>query len=96
MLIPQFSIRWLFAVTTVAAVIFSIVALGVHGQRWAEAVSVGLLALAILIGFYGLMFFLVWLFSLAAGRRRQSGGVSPFSTAGAEPEIAAGSRGDSR
>ncbi|NLY00578.1 MAG: hypothetical protein GXY83_31160 [Rhodopirellula sp.] len=89
MLIPQFSIRWLLAVTAVAAVIFSVVALGVRGEHWAASVSVGLLALAILVGFYGLLFFLVWLFSLAAGRHARSGGASPFAMAGAEAEIAA-------
>jgi hypothetical protein len=89
MLIPQFSIRWLLAVTAVAAMIFSIVALGVRGQHWAVSVSIGLLALAILVGLYGLLFFLVWLFSLAVGRQGRPGGASPFATAGAEAEIAA-------
>ncbi|NUQ62690.1 MAG: hypothetical protein HUU20_09385 [Pirellulales bacterium] len=80
MLIPQFSIRWLFAITAVAAVIFSIVALGVRGNHWAAAVSAGLLALAVLVILYGLLFFIVWLFSVAMARRGPRG-VSPFAPA---------------
>ncbi len=78
MLVPQFSIRWLLGVTAVAAVIFSIVALGVRGHHWAAAVSVGLLALAMSIGLYGLLFFVVWVFSVAAAGRVASPGDSPF------------------
>lgn len=78
MLIPQFSLRWLLAVTTVAAVVFSIVALGVRGHYWAAAVSVALLALAILLGIYGLMFAAVWAFSVATARRRNRRAGSPF------------------
>jgi hypothetical protein len=78
MLIPQFSLRRLLGITTVVAVIFSIVALGVRGNHWATAVTAGLLALAILLGLYGLTFAAVWAFSLATSQRRNGSAGSPF------------------
>ena len=87
-LIPQFSIRWLLALTAVCAVIFSIVGLAVRGNAWAAAVSIGIGSLVILVVVYGLLFGVVWVFSLATwslGRRRGRSGRSPFrseSTAG--------------
>lgn len=92
MLIPQFSLRWLLAVTTVAAVVFSIVALGVRGHHWAVAVSVGLLALVILMGIYGVMFAVVWAFSVATSRWRNRRAGSPFASAPAAEHVNVGSR----
>ena len=80
-LIPQFSIRWLFAVTAIMAVAFTIVGLAVRGSGWAVAVSFGMASLAILILTYALMFGAVWLFSVVCGRfvvRRSRAGHSPF------------------
>lgn len=81
MLVPQFSIRWLLVVTMIAAVIFSIIALGMRGHHWATAVSAGLLALTISVGFYGLLFFVAWVFSEIATRCMQPRGDSPFLSA---------------
>ena len=80
-LIPQFSIRWLFAVTTIVAVAFSIVGLAVRGSSWAAAVSFGMASLVILVLTYAVMFGAVWLFSVVSGRflvRRSRAGHSPF------------------
>jgi hypothetical protein len=92
MLIPQFSIRWLLAVMTLAAIAFSIVGLAVRGSLWAVAVSTAIGSFVLLMLIYSLLFSVVWVFSVAAvplggaqrGRspfRPQSGG-SPF---GPEP-----------
>jgi len=80
-LIPQFSIRWLFAVTAIGAMTFSIVGLGVRGSGWALAVSFAVASLAILILTYALMFAAVWVFSVVFGRfltRLSRAGHSPF------------------
>jgi hypothetical protein len=80
-LIPQFSIRWLFALTTIAAVAFSILGLAVRGSGWAVAVSFGMASLAVLILTYALVFAAVWIFSVVCGRfvvSRGRAGHSPF------------------
>ena len=91
-LIPQFSIRWLFAVTTIVAVAFTVVGSAVRGSGWAVAVSFGMASLAILFLTYALVFGVVWLFSVASGRfvvRRRRPGRSPFgSPAGSAIETA--------
>lgn len=81
MLIPQFSIRWLLTLTTVCAVIFSIVGLAVRGHAWAAGVSIGIGALVVLTLVYGSLFALVWMFSVVtaplSGQRGRSE-TSPF------------------
>jgi hypothetical protein len=92
MLIPQFSIRWLLALTTVCAVIFSIVGLAVRGHAWAAGVSVGIGAVVVLALVYGSLFALVWMFSLVTaplGGRRGRSEMSPFGpdAAGSSPAL---------
>jgi hypothetical protein len=80
-LIPQFSIRWLFAVTAIVAMAFSVVGLAVRGSGWAVGVSFAMASLAILVLAYALMFAVVWVFSAVCGRfsiRRNRAGLSPF------------------
>jgi len=79
MLIPQYSIRWLLAVTAVCAGIFSILALGVRGSRWAAGVSVALGSLVILMAVYVLWFALVWAVAAVVPRlARRRFAASPF------------------
>jgi hypothetical protein len=81
MLIPQYSLRWLLAVTAVCAVVFSIVGLAVRGSHWAAAVSIGVASLVVLMLIYGVVFALVWVFSVmmsASERRRFGSAGSPF------------------
>ena len=80
-LIPQYSVRWLLAITTVCGVIFSIVALGLRGHTWATGVSIGILSLVVLAFVYALVFAVAWLFSLIVslvGRGPRGPGRSPF------------------
>ncbi|MGO8748239.1 MAG: hypothetical protein ACLQNE_19865 [Thermoguttaceae bacterium] len=84
MLIPQYTIRWLMALTAVCAGIFSIVAMGIRGHTWAACLSVAMTAAVILALTYAGLFVLVWLFSLVAGifgRRERS----PFKPDAATP-----------
>jgi len=98
MLIPQYSIRVLLAVTTACAVVFSIVGLAVRGSGWATAVSVGIGALAILVLVSGALFAVVWVFSVATSTLRRRGarsGGSPFrSESGGTPFGSPGAAGD--
>ena len=83
MLIPQFSIRWLLALTAVCAVIFSILGLAVGGSPWAAGVSIAIGSAVVLLLVHAVTFAIVWLFSLLSFRsRRQTAGPgqSPFST----------------
>lgn len=81
MLVPQFSLRWLFAITALCAGVFSIVAFGVRGHRWAMGVTVAIVALVILMLVHAALFGIVWLFTSLAGRGRDKSGQpagSPF------------------
>jgi hypothetical protein len=78
-LIPQYTIRWLMAVTAGCAVVFSVMGLAVRGSSWAMAVSIGVGALALMMAVYAMLFGLVWAFSLVGNRRpRDPAAGSPF------------------
>ncbi len=82
-LIPQFSLRWLFAVTAIVAVAFSVVGLGVRSSDWAVAVSFAMGSLVALFLTYALMFAAVWVFSVVFGQFLtwpSRAGQSPFAT----------------
>lgn len=88
MLVPQYSIRLLLAVTTACAVLFSIVGLAVRGSAWATAVSVAIGSLGILVLVSGVLFAVVWVFSVVTSKRgrRAGAGRSPFrSESGGSP-----------
>jgi hypothetical protein len=72
MLIPQFSLRWMLAVTTVLAVVFLIVAQAVQGAAWAVGVSFAVFALVAAMLVYAALFFLVWVFSVLFATRPRS------------------------
>ena len=81
MLIPQFSIRWMLAVTAACAGVFTVVGLGVRGHTWAVGVSVAIAALAILMLVYAFLFGLVWAYASLTDRRGRKGrqpAGSPF------------------
>jgi len=80
MLIPQFSLRWVLAVTAVCAVFSLILAMALRGSPWAIALSIGVASLVVTLAVHGAVFFGVWLFSLLVPRRRAaaSGSGSPF------------------
>ncbi len=71
MLLPQFSLRLLLAGTSVLAVVSLVIARAVNGAHWAVGVSFGVATLAMGLVIYGLLFFLLWLFSLVLSRRRE-------------------------
>jgi hypothetical protein len=88
MLIPQFSIRWVLALTAVCAVFSLILAAAVHGSPWAIAISIAVASLAVTLAFHGAVFFGVWLFSLIVPDRRQTAAGtarSPFAHSTASP-----------
>lgn len=82
LLIPQYSIRWLMAVTLVCAIVFSIFAtarqeyLAGYGEDdsfWATGVSVAILSLVLVLVIHAMMFAAVWVFAQVTalfGRRR--------------------------
>ncbi|HUY31985.1 MAG TPA: hypothetical protein VMV69_04330 [Pirellulales bacterium] len=82
MLIPQFSLRWVLAVTAACAVFSLILASALRGSPWAIALSVGVASLVVMLAFHGAVFFGVWLFSLLVPDRRAAGpgGGSPFAS----------------
>ena len=78
MLIPQFSLRWLLALTTACAVAFSIFGLAVRGSPWAQGVSIAIVALAVVLMVHAFLFTLLWVFSVIVFRPfRTLGGSAP-------------------
>ncbi len=87
-LIPQFSIRWLLALTTACAFVFSIFALAVQEYLasfrdgyWASGVTIAIVSLAGVLLIHAVAFGAVWAFSEVAtsfGRSRSKIGQSPF------------------
>ena len=70
MLIPRFTLRWLFAVTTVVAVIALVASWAGRGIPWAIGVTAAVLMLAVVILFHVAMFAIVWLFAEFTRRRQ--------------------------
>ena len=64
MLIPQFSLRWLFGLTAVMAVVFLIFSWARQGSVWAMGISAIILTLAVFMLVCAAQFAVVWLFSL--------------------------------
>jgi hypothetical protein len=79
MLAPQFSLRSIMAAMVVCGFVSLIGAAALRGTPWAIAVIIALGALALIVAVHGLMFFVMWVFSLIVPRRRSSvPGTSPF------------------
>ena len=95
-LLPQYSIRWLLALTAACAVIFSIFAVAVQeyqtGYRdgcWASGVAIGIVSLVGVMLIHALVFAAVWAFGeirSRASRRRTGAGQSPFAPAASPPK----------
>ncbi|HET6880006.1 MAG TPA: hypothetical protein VFI31_07615 [Pirellulales bacterium] len=79
MLAPQFSLRSIMAAMVVCGFVSLIGAAALRGTPWAIAVIIGLAALVLILAVHGLMFFVMWVFSLILpGRRTSTPGKSPF------------------
>ena len=79
MLVPQFSLRSILAATAVCGFVSLIGAAALHGTPWAMAVVIAIAALALILAIHGLMFFVMWIFSLLLPARRSgTTGQSPF------------------
>ncbi len=63
MLIPRFTLRWLFAVTTVVAVLALIASWAGQGVPWAVGVTAAVVALVAIMLLHAASFGFVWLYS---------------------------------
>jgi hypothetical protein len=87
-MLPQFSLRLMLGITTLAAGVFSIVGLAVRGHDWAIGVSLGAAGIAVVLITYAAFFGILWVFSVVAspllnrqlrpGQRTLAGTTSPF------------------
>lgn len=85
MLIPQFSLRWILAVTAVCGFVSLIGAAAVRGAPWAAAVVVAIGAVGLILTVHALMFFMIWVLSLLPPLRgRVVTGQSPFARSAKE------------
>lgn len=84
MLIPQFSIRSLLALTAVAAVISLILQQAVAGALWAQCAGWTFVFIGIVFGVYAGLFLLAW------GLGQMTGAIRPKYTPVASPFAAAG------
>jgi hypothetical protein len=72
MLIPRFTLRWLFAVTTVVAVFALVASWAGRGVPWAIGVTAAVAMLGVVMLFHVAMFGIIWLFAQLTGRREVS------------------------
>jgi hypothetical protein len=88
MLIPRFTIRWLFLLTTLAGVFFLVVSLAIQGKIWAIALAVSVASLFVTFLLYAAFFGLAYaLASLVGAFRRRPAGGTPFATAEPPPQL---------
>lgn len=80
MVFPQFSLRWLLAVTAACGGFFVVLAQAYAGKQWALAVCVAAVSLAVVAVIHAVLFAGVWLLSLVSppAGRPLGVGVSPF------------------
>jgi uncharacterized membrane protein len=71
MFIRQFSLRLLLMLITACAAVSLVLSFAWRGRNWAIALSVFLLTLLATVLVHGVVFWLVWLFSVVADRRRR-------------------------
>ena len=71
MFIRQFSLRTLLAIITLCAAVSLILSFAVQGRAWAFSLFAILLMLAVGMLVQGFVFWLVWLFSVAADYRQR-------------------------
>ena len=87
MLIPQFSIRSLFGIVTIAAVFFGAVSFAIRGNAWAIAVT-GVGVAMIVVGSVGAAVFLVqWVVSAMLAGFEPKNERSPFAQHTAPPQL---------
>jgi|WetSurMetagenome_2_1015567.scaffolds.fasta_scaffold1304847_1 hypothetical protein len=67
--IPQYTIRWMLAMTTVCAIVCSIVALAMQGHYWAFGVSVAIVSLVLFMLVGAMLFTVVWICSAIGSAR---------------------------
>ncbi len=70
MLVRQFSLRWLLLLVTACAGISLVFSFAFRGRAWAIGLSIFFVLLGATLLVQAGMFWLVWLFSLAADYRR--------------------------
>ena len=56
MLIPRYSIRQLFITMVACGIFFTVAAAAVRGHRWAISVTAGVMSVAVVFLFFGLIF----------------------------------------
>jgi hypothetical protein len=71
MLMPRFSLGFIFALTAAAAVVFLVMSWAMQGTGWAVGVTMALVMLAVIAVVHAAFFALVWLFSLVGRSRRK-------------------------
>jgi hypothetical protein len=69
-LIPQFSLRWILALTAVLSVVSFIISQALRGRPWAAGVTVAFAALVVAFLVYAALFAVAWLTAEIASRRR--------------------------
>jgi hypothetical protein len=81
MLIPRFSIRWLFVLTGVCALFFVVLAAGWRGEYWAGGVALAVLFLIVTLIVHAAVFWLAWLLYQMFGRGLSNRPSDPISAA---------------
>src|SRR5262245_59077123 len=61
MVLPRFSLRWIFLATTVFAVVSLVLAQAAQGEKWAVALTATFAAFALMMAMQAYAFYVAWL-----------------------------------
>ena len=88
MLIPRFTVRKLFILTTVSGLAFLLVSFGFQGHHWAVGISVTIASLLLIFLLYGMLFGVTWTLSrMFPGRSSGLPANSPFAEHRSPPQV---------
>jgi hypothetical protein len=63
MLVPRFTIRTIFSVVTIAAVVFVVAGMALRGETWAWGITIGMITLVVTMLVHAAWFGIVWMFA---------------------------------
>ncbi len=87
MLFPRFSLKLILILNVGFALIFLAAKFAIAGESWAIGVTMAIVAMFLLMGLFGTMFFAAYTFSFLSRKQRVPQAESPFATDRLPPQV---------